>query len=82
MGSKRLVRKRDDRMFMGVASGIASYFNIDPVIVRLLFVLMAVSGGHGLLIYLVLAILLPEEDSVVAKANTFDEEEIIIRDAA
>jgi phage shock protein PspC (stress-responsive transcriptional regulator) len=80
MSAKRLMRKRDDRMFFGVASGIASYLNLDPVIIRLLFVLMALTGGHGVLVYLILAILLPEEDAVIAKANTFDEEEIVIKD--
>lgn len=82
MNEKRLVRKRDDRMFAGVASGLAAYMNIDPAIVRLLFVLLTLTGGHGFLIYLVLLIIMPEEEELVAKANAFDEEEIIINDAA
>ena len=44
--------------------------------------LMALTGGHGILIYIVLAIIMPESGSVSAKANGFDEGEIVIKDAA
>lgn len=82
MNEKRLVRKRDNRMFLGVASGVADYIGIDPVIVRLIFVLLTLTQMWGLIIYIVLAIVMPEdEDPVTAKANPFDEEEIIIKDA-
>ena len=79
--SKKLRRKRSDQMIFGVASGIADYLNIDPVIVRLLFVLMALTGGHGILVYLVLTIIMPEEGAPVGKAHVFDEEEIVIKEA-
>jgi len=81
MSEKRLVRMRDDRMIFGVASGVADYLNLDPVIVRLLFVLLTLAGGPGAVAYLILAIIMSEEDEMVAKANAFDEEEIIIKDA-
>jgi phage shock protein C len=70
-------------MFMGVASGVADYIGIDPVIVRLILVLLTLWNGWGLLIYFVLAIVMPVEDEVPvsAKANAFDDEEIIIKDA-
>lgn len=79
--SKKLMRKSDDRMVFGVASGIADYLNIDPVIVRLLFVLMALTGGHGILVYLILTVIMPEEGAPVGKAHVFDEEEIVIKEA-
>jgi len=79
--SKKLMRKRGDQMIFGVASGIADYLNIDPVIVRLLFVLMALTGGHGILVYLILTVIMSEEDAPVGKAHVFDEEEIVIKDA-
>ena len=79
--SKKLMRKSDDRMVFGVASGIADYLNIDPVIVRLLFVLMTLAGGHGILVYLILTVIMPEEGAPVGKAHVFDEEEIIIKEA-
>ena len=81
MSEKRLVKLRSDQMVFGVASGIANYLNIDPAIIRLLFVLMALTGGHGILIYIILAILMPEESAPVGKAHVFDEEEIIIKEA-
>jgi phage shock protein PspC (stress-responsive transcriptional regulator) len=79
---KRLVRKRSDKMFFGVAAGLAEYLNIDPVLVRLVFVIMTLAGGPGLLLYIVMAILMPEEDGGYssAKAQPFDEEEIVVRD--
>ena len=79
MKNKRLVRKNDGRMLFGVAAGVAEYLGIDPVIVRLLFVLLALIGAHGILIYLILLIIMPEESVAVAKATPFDEDEIIIK---
>ena len=81
MKNKRLVRKQDERMLFGVAAGLADYAGVDPVIIRLLFVLLALVGAHGILIYLILLIIMPEEGIAVAKANPFDEEEIIIKGA-
>ncbi|MEZ4517806.1 MAG: PspC domain-containing protein [Chloroflexota bacterium] len=81
MKEKRLVRSNDDRMIFGVAAGLAHYLNIDPVIVRLLFVLLALAGGHGILIYLILAIIMPDQSVPSAKGNVFDEEEIVIKNA-
>lgn len=62
MNTRRLYRSRTDRMLAGVCGGLARYFNIDPTIVRILFVLLALPGGvPGPLIYLFLWILVPEE---------------------
>ncbi|MCI0394320.1 MAG: PspC domain-containing protein [Chloroflexi bacterium] len=80
MSEKRLVRVQDDRVILGVAAGLARYVNIDPVLVRLFFVLLTLSTGYGPLIYLLLALLMPAE-GVIAKANSFDSEEIVIKDA-
>ena len=78
MKEKRLVRVREDRMVFGVAAGVADYLNIDPVLVRLLFVLLFFASGWGALIYIVLAIVMPEVAEPSAKANYFDEEEEIV----
>ncbi len=81
MSEKRMVRNPEDKMLFGVCSGLADYLNIDTVIVRLVFVLLVVFGnGLGLLVYILLAILMPEVEAPVAKASSFDEEEIIIKD--
>jgi phage shock protein C len=65
---KKLVRSTNDQMVAGVAAGIAQYFNIDPTIIRLLFVLMAITGGHGLLVYLIMWMIMPEA-TVGSKAD-------------
>lgn len=83
MNEKRLVRTSNDRMLFGVASGIARYAGLDPVIVRLAFVLITLLGsGFPALVYVALMFVMPEEFAPAAKANSFDEEEIIIKDAA
>lgn len=79
MSEKRLVRSRDNRMLFGVCAGLAHYLNIDPVIVRLLAVLLTLWNGIGLVVYLVLALLMPQEPEMTPKANAFDEEEIVIK---
>ncbi len=79
MNERRLVRSKSDRMFMGVAAGVANYLDLDPVLVRIFFVIVGLASfGHALLVYLLLAILMPEEVGT-AKANPFDEEEIVIK---
>ena len=61
MTTKRLYRSRDDRMIGGVCGGLAKYFNIDPVIVRVIAVVAALMALWGLLAYIILWIVAPEE---------------------
>ncbi|HEY4206607.1 MAG TPA: PspC domain-containing protein, partial [Puia sp.] len=56
---RRLYRAENDKILGGVASGLANYLNIDPAIVRIIFVLMCFGGGAGLLLYIILWIVLP-----------------------
>ena len=56
----RLVRPRSERMISGVCGGLGLYFGVDPVIVRLLFVVLALSTGLTLLLYPVLWLIMPE----------------------
>lgn len=58
--SKRLQRSRSDRQIAGVCGGLAEYFQIDPTIVRLAFVVATLMGGPGLILYIILALVLPE----------------------
>jgi phage shock protein PspC (stress-responsive transcriptional regulator) len=62
--NKKLYRSRNDRMLAGVAGGLADYFGIDPVLVRVIFVLVFFLGGGGLLAYIILWIVVPEEQLV------------------
>ncbi|MFO7664831.1 MAG: PspC domain-containing protein [Chloroflexota bacterium] len=79
MNEKRLVRSSDNKMLFGVCAGVAHYFNIDPVIVRLLAVLLTLWNGIGLVIYLILALIMPQEGQIAPKANAFDDDEIVIK---
>jgi len=58
---KRLYRSRRERMIAGVCGGLAEYFSIDPTLVRLFFVFTALLGGPGLIAYIVMMIVVPEE---------------------
>jgi phage shock protein PspC (stress-responsive transcriptional regulator) len=60
--NKKFVRSKD-RKIAGVCGGIADSLNIDPVIVRAVFLCLLLFGGSGLIIYLVLLIVMPEADS-------------------
>ena len=61
--NNKLTRSNNDVMVSGVAAGLAEYLNIDPVLVRLLFVLLTILGGHGILVYFILWIIMPQETS-------------------
>ncbi len=58
---RKLYRSRTDRKVAGVAGGLAQYLNVDPTLIRALFVALAVLGGSGLILYLAMWILVPEE---------------------
>lgn len=58
---KKLYRSNRDKMIGGVAGGIAEYFEIDPTIVRILFVLAVFFGGGGIIAYIILWIIVPEK---------------------
>lgn len=63
MEKKRLTRSSTDRMLAGVAAGIAEYLDTDPTLIRLLFVLLTLTAGNGLLIYFIMWIVMPEESA-------------------
>ncbi len=60
MNEKRLMRSTTDKMLAGVAGGLAEYLGVDATLVRLAFVILALAGGPGLLIYLILWFVMPE----------------------
>ncbi len=57
---KRLYRTREDRMISGVCGGLAEYLNIDATLVRIIWVIFALFGGVGLLLYVAAIIIVPE----------------------
>lgn len=76
--NKRLFRDTDNAMIAGVAAGLANYFGVDALLIRLLFVIATFAGGWGILIYLVLWVLVPEAKTssdrlqMLGKAVTID----------
>jgi phage shock protein C len=59
--TRKLYRSKTDRKVAGVCGGLAQYFNIDPTLIRVLFVVLAILGGSGLVLYLALWIIVPTE---------------------
>ncbi|MCL2201467.1 MAG: PspC domain-containing protein [Oscillospiraceae bacterium] len=58
MEPKRLYRSRKNKWIAGVCGGVAEYFNIDPIIVRILAIIIP---GFGWVLYLILALIVPED---------------------
>lgn len=74
---KRLYRSNEDRMFAGVCGGIGDYLEVDPTLVRLVFVALTLLGGPGIIIYLVLMFVVPEQPRDKAKNDEMIVESII-----
>ncbi len=66
MAEKKLMRSTTDKMIAGVCGGLAEYLEIDPVIVRIAFVVFALLGGPGILVYIILWIVMPEAPAGMA----------------
>lgn len=62
---RRLYRSRTDRKIAGVCGGLAQYLNVDPTVVRIIFLVLLFIGGGGLLIYLIVWICAPDEDNML-----------------
>lgn len=67
MQTNRLYRSRKDRVIWGVAGGLAEYLGIDPVLVRIAFVLLAFAYGVTIVAYIIMAIAVPNESVPVAR---------------
>src|SRR4051794_40470989 len=67
---RRLLRSRKDRILGGVCGGLAEYFGIDPIIVRLAAVALIVAGGAGVLLYIAAVLLVPEEGGATAQERS------------
>ena len=77
-GEKKLMRSREDRWFAGVCGGLGHYFGIDPTVIRVLFVLFSVFVGGGIIAYIILWLVMPEEpaDAGMGKVITEDEPDL------
>lgn len=62
--TKKMYRIENGKMISGVCGGIAKYFEIDPTVVRLAWVIFSAMGGSGVLAYIIAAIIIPIEPEV------------------
>jgi phage shock protein C len=70
--NRRLYRCRQNRVLAGVAGGLAEYFDTDPTLVRVLWIISIFFGGFGLLLYLAMAIIVPIEPLAADGTNAVD----------
>jgi phage shock protein PspC (stress-responsive transcriptional regulator) len=66
-GYHRIYRDIDHRIFGGVCSGMAAYWSMDPVVIRIIFVALVLAGGLGGLVYIILWIVIPEARTTAQK---------------
>ncbi len=72
--TRKLYRVKDNKMVFGVSTGLSEYLGIDVSIVRIIFVILALTGvGFPILVYIVLGIVLPVKEDEIEKAETVDE---------
>ncbi|AFD07840.1 PspC domain-containing protein [Solitalea canadensis] len=62
---KRLYRNTDNKVISGVCSGLGEYFNLDPTIVRIIFLILFFGLGTGVLIYIILWVVMPEKPKMI-----------------
>lgn len=68
MSNKKLVRSTSNRMVCGVCGGLGMYTGIDPTVIRVLYVVLSLIAGAGflgLILYFILAVIIPEDDGIV-----------------
>jgi phage shock protein C len=66
----KLYRSESNRIVAGVCGGLARYLNIDVTLVRLFFILLALAGGSGVLLYIIMSIVMPSDGQVAPGAIT------------
>ncbi|NOR84795.1 PspC domain-containing protein [archaeon] len=67
---KRLYRSNNEKMISGVCGGVAEYFDVDPTIVRVLWVFLTLTGlGFGLILYIIMAFMVPENPIIKTKTK-------------
>lgn len=62
---KRLYKSDKDKKVCGVCGGIANYFDVDPTVIRLAWVIFILAGGSGLIAYIIAAIIMPEDPGYI-----------------
>lgn len=70
---KKLYRSSTNKVIFGVCAGLAEYFAIDPLIVRALFILFTFMGGGAVILYLILALVIPSDNPAVSSKEEVKE---------
>ena len=61
----KLVKSRTNKMLTGVCGGIGELLGIDPTIIRLIWAALSLAGGTGIILYIIAAVLIPEDDDII-----------------
>ena len=65
MNNQKLYRSRTNKVFAGVCGGLAEYFDVDPIVIRILFVLMVLFGGTGIVLYIAAIFIVPKKSLMI-----------------
>ena len=61
----KLVKSRTNKMLTGVCAGIGELLGIDPTIIRLIWAALSLAGGTGIILYIIAAVIIPEDDDII-----------------
>ena len=61
----KLVKSRTNKMLTGVCGGIGELLGIDPTIIRLIWAALSLAGGTGIILYIIAAVIIPEDDDII-----------------
>ena len=61
----KLVKSKKNKMLTGVCGGIGELLGIDPTIIRLIWAALSLAGGTGIILYIIAAVIIPEDDDIV-----------------
>lgn len=62
---RKLARSRTNSRIAGVCGGLGEYLDVDPTLIRLIFILLLIYAGHGVLLYIILWLLMPPQEAAV-----------------
>lgn len=71
--SKKLFRSANDRLIAGIAGGLGNYFDIDSNVIRLIFIFLTFFGGSGIILYLILWLIIPAENTTTPSEQRVNE---------
>jgi len=75
MNQKKITRSMSDRVFAGICGGLGNYFDVDPVIFRILFCVFSFIGGAGVIVYLISIFVIPSEKNTLPPSSACEIQE-------